>query len=110
MLEADEELNLQYRDVQAVPFSLSDALEGGLSKRVYKYFSPGIEKCLGLQQLNAVYRHWITTGRPFVIVKGAMTLDGKIATRTGQSKWITGDLARQDVHRVRSQVDAVMVG
>ena len=62
------------------------------------------------QQLNAVYRHWITTGRPFVIVKGAMTVDGKIATRTGQSKWITGDQARQDVHRVRSQVDVVMVG
>lgn len=62
------------------------------------------------QQLNAVYRHWITTGRPFVIVKGAMTLDGKIATKTGQSKWITGDQSRQDVHRVRSQVDAVMVG
>jgi len=62
------------------------------------------------QQLNAVYRHWITTGRPFVILKGAMTLDGKIATRTGQSKWITGDQSRKDVHRVRSQVDAVMVG
>ena len=62
------------------------------------------------QELNAVYRHWITTGRPFVILKGAMTLDGKIATRTGQSKWITGDQARQDVHRVRSQVDVVMVG
>ena len=62
------------------------------------------------QQLNVVYRHWIRTGRPFVIVKGAMTLDGKIATRTGQSKWITGDQARQDVHRVRSQVDVVMVG
>jgi diaminohydroxyphosphoribosylaminopyrimidine deaminase/5-amino-6-(5-phosphoribosylamino)uracil reductase len=62
------------------------------------------------QQLNAVYRHWITTGRPFVILKGAMTVDGKIATRTGQSKWITGDQARQDVHRIRSQVDAVMVG
>ena len=62
------------------------------------------------QELNVVYQHWITTGRPFVILKGAMTLDGKIATRTGQSKWITGDLARQDVHRVRSQVDAVMVG
>lgn len=62
------------------------------------------------QQLNAVYRHWITTGRPFVILKGAMTLDGKIATKTGQSQWITGDQARQDVHRVRSQVDAVIVG
>jgi len=62
------------------------------------------------QQLNEVYRHWITTGRPFVVVKGAMTVDGKIATRTGQSQWISGDQARQDVHRVRSQVDAVMVG
>ncbi len=62
------------------------------------------------QQLNEVYRHWITTGRPFVILKGAMTLDGKIATKTGQSKWITSEQARRDVHRVRSQVDAVMVG
>lgn len=62
------------------------------------------------QQLNAVYRHWMTTGRPFVILKGAMTVDGKIATTTGESKWITGEQARQDVHRVRSQVDAVMVG
>ena len=62
------------------------------------------------QQLNEVYIHWITTGRPFLILKGAMTLDGKIATRIGQSKWITGEKARQDVHRIRSQVDAVMVG
>jgi diaminohydroxyphosphoribosylaminopyrimidine deaminase/5-amino-6-(5-phosphoribosylamino)uracil reductase len=62
------------------------------------------------QQLNAVYRHWMTTGRPFVTLKGAMTLDGKIATATGESKWITGEQARQDVHRLRSQVDAVMVG
>lgn len=62
------------------------------------------------QQLNEVYRHWITTGRPFAILKGAMTLDGKIATKTGQSKWITSEQARRDVHRVRSQVDAVMVG
>jgi len=62
------------------------------------------------QQLNEVYIHWMTTGRPFLILKGAMTLDGKIATRTGQSKWITGEKARQDVHRIRSQVDAVMVG
>jgi len=62
------------------------------------------------QQLNAVYRHWMTTGRPFIILKGAMTVDGNIATATGESKWITGEQARQDVHRIRSQVDAVMVG
>jgi diaminohydroxyphosphoribosylaminopyrimidine deaminase/5-amino-6-(5-phosphoribosylamino)uracil reductase len=62
------------------------------------------------QQLNAVYHQWMTTGRPFVILKGAMTLDGKIATATGESKWVTGEEARQDVHRLRSQVDAVIVG
>ncbi len=60
--------------------------------------------------LNRIYHYWVTTSRPYVILKGAMTLDGKIATKTGQSKWITGERARQDVHRVRRQVDAVMVG
>jgi len=75
----------------------------------------GIDVSVGMleteaRQLNEVYIHWMTTGRPFLILKGAMTLDGKIATHSGQSKWITGEKARQDVHRVRSQVDAVMVG
>ncbi|MDH4359700.1 MAG: bifunctional diaminohydroxyphosphoribosylaminopyrimidine deaminase/5-amino-6-(5-phosphoribosylamino)uracil reductase RibD [Nitrospirota bacterium] len=60
--------------------------------------------------LNEVYEYWITNKRPFVILKGAMTLDGKIATSTGESRWITGERARQDVHRLRSQVDAIMVG
>ena len=62
------------------------------------------------RQLNERYQQWITSGRPFLILKGAMTLDGKIATHSGQSKWITSELARQDVHRQRSHVDAVMVG
>ncbi len=80
-----------------------------------KLTQAGLEVSVGIlkeeaQDLNEVYCHWITTGRPFVTLKGAMTVDGKIATRTGQSQWITGEQARQDVHRVRSQVDAVMVG
>jgi len=62
------------------------------------------------RQLNEAYIHWIDTGRPFVILKAAMTVDGKIATATGQSRWITGEKARQRVHRLRSRVDAVMVG
>jgi diaminohydroxyphosphoribosylaminopyrimidine deaminase/5-amino-6-(5-phosphoribosylamino)uracil reductase len=62
------------------------------------------------RHLNEVYGYWITTGRPLVIVKGAMTLDGKIATASGESRWITGERARQDVHRLRSQVDAIIVG
>lgn len=62
------------------------------------------------EQLNEIYVQWVRTGRPFVIMKAAMTLDGKIATASGQSQWITGEEARRHSHRVRSRVDAVMVG
>ncbi len=62
------------------------------------------------ETLNEVYRHWIDTGRPFVILKAGMTLDGQIATASGEAKWITGDAARRHVHRLRSRVDAIMVG
>jgi diaminohydroxyphosphoribosylaminopyrimidine deaminase / 5-amino-6-(5-phosphoribosylamino)uracil reductase len=61
-------------------------------------------------QLNRAYLHWMKTGRPYVILKAGMTLDGKIATAMGESRWITGLRARYDVHRLRSQVDAVVVG
>ena len=62
------------------------------------------------RKLNEVYIHWIQTGRSLVTLKAAMTLDGQIATKTGQSKWITGEAARKDVHRVRTQVDAILIG
>ncbi len=62
------------------------------------------------EQLNEAYIHWITTGRPFLTLKAAMTLDGKIATAGGDSRWITGREARLQIHRLRGQVDAVMVG
>jgi diaminohydroxyphosphoribosylaminopyrimidine deaminase/5-amino-6-(5-phosphoribosylamino)uracil reductase len=61
-------------------------------------------------QLNRWYVHRATTGRPYVILKAGMTLDGKVATAEGESRWITGLRARQDAHRLRSQVDAVVVG
>jgi len=60
--------------------------------------------------LNETFIHWITTGRPFVIAKFAMSLDGKIATRSGDSRWITGPAAREQVHQLRDQVDAILVG
>jgi len=60
------------------------------------------------KSLNEAYIKYITTGKPFVILKIAMTLDGKIATPEGQSKWITGEKARKTVHRLRSRVDAIM--
>jgi diaminohydroxyphosphoribosylaminopyrimidine deaminase/5-amino-6-(5-phosphoribosylamino)uracil reductase len=62
------------------------------------------------QRLNEVYITWIAAGLPFVIAKFAMSLDGKIATPTGNSRWITGEVARQHVHHLRNQVDAIAVG
>ncbi len=61
-------------------------------------------------KLNEGYLHWVTTSRPFVILKAAMTLDGKIATASGESQWITGAQAREHVHQLRSQVEALAVG
>ena len=62
------------------------------------------------RQLNEVFIKFIRTQRPFVILKCAATLDGQIATRTGDSKWVTGELARQHVHAARHAVDAILVG
>ena len=62
------------------------------------------------RQQNEFFVKYITTGRPFVIAKCAATLDGRIATRTGDSKWVTGEAARRHVHRIRHAVDAIMVG
>jgi diaminohydroxyphosphoribosylaminopyrimidine deaminase/5-amino-6-(5-phosphoribosylamino)uracil reductase len=62
------------------------------------------------RRLNEAYIKYITTGIPFVILKIASSLDGKIATGSGESKWITGEQSRKIVHRLRSEVDAVMVG
>jgi len=60
--------------------------------------------------LNEVYCHYVATRRPFVTLKLAASLDGKIATRTGSSRWITGQPARLAVHRLRAESDAVLVG
>ncbi|MDP2728154.1 MAG: bifunctional diaminohydroxyphosphoribosylaminopyrimidine deaminase/5-amino-6-(5-phosphoribosylamino)uracil reductase RibD [Dehalococcoidia bacterium] len=61
-------------------------------------------------ELNEAFIKYITTDLPFVTAKFAASLDGKIATRTGDSKWITGEEARCRVHQVRDTVDAIMVG
>ena len=62
------------------------------------------------KRLNEFFIKHITTGSPFVILKLAQTLDGKIATRTGDSRWISNEKSRQYVHEIRSKVDAIMVG
>ncbi len=75
----------------------------------------GIEVEVGLhedvaRQLNGPYLKLLSTGKPWVIAKWAMTLDGKIATRGGYSQWISGSAAREVVQSLRSRVDAIVVG
>lgn len=75
----------------------------------------GIEVVQGVltkecQEINAAFFHYIKTRKPYVILKYAMTLDGKIATRSGKSKWITGEVARRRVHEDRQRYAAIMVG
>lgn len=60
--------------------------------------------------INEVFFHYINTNKPFVTLKSAISMDGKVATKTGDSKWITGPEARQDVHALRHQHDAILVG
>lgn len=75
----------------------------------------GIEVEVGIREdqarrLNEAFIKKVTAGLPWVIVKWAQTLDGKIAARTGDSQWISSDASRRRVHELRGRVDAVMVG
>lgn len=62
------------------------------------------------EQQNEIYIKHVKTGYPFVILKMAMSLDGKIATSTGESQWITSAASRQKAHEIRDEVDAILVG
>ncbi|MFQ5860815.1 MAG: bifunctional diaminohydroxyphosphoribosylaminopyrimidine deaminase/5-amino-6-(5-phosphoribosylamino)uracil reductase RibD [Dehalococcoidia bacterium] len=62
------------------------------------------------RKLQEAYLKWITMGMPFVTAKFAMSLDGKIATATGDSRWISSEAARRYTHRLRRRADAVLVG
>jgi len=75
----------------------------------------GIEVEIGVLErqcveMNEAFITYIKTGKPFVILKSAMSIDGKIATASGESKWITNEEARIDGHRIRKEVDAMLVG
>ncbi len=88
-------------------------LVGGKGVRILR--DAGIEVVTGVLEdeclrLNEIFFHYITTGTPFVALKYAMTLDGKIACHTGDSKWVTGEEARRHVHGLRRLYSAILVG
>ena len=98
-----------------VVYALNDpnpSVPGGGSR---KLMEAGIRVDSGIcrdeaAKLSEVYFKYITTGRPFGVMKSAMTLDGRIATSTGQSKWISGPASRSFVHRLRHLYSGIMVG
>lgn len=84
-------------------------------KGISRLREEGIEVTVGVleqqsRQLNEKFNKYITSKMPFVTLKTASTLDGKIASRTGDSRWVTGSTAREQVHTLRHQHDAIMVG
>ncbi|MBB5323489.1 diaminohydroxyphosphoribosylaminopyrimidine deaminase/5-amino-6-(5-phosphoribosylamino)uracil reductase [Anoxybacillus tepidamans] len=84
-------------------------------KGIEKLQNAGIDVTVGVlkeeaDELNRIFFHYITTKTPFVTLKYACSLDGKIATKTGDSKWITSEEARRDVHSYRALHDAILVG
>lgn len=111
------------------PACVDALIEAGIVRVVYAVEDPNPPKSGGAARLRAAgiaaehspesvlaarasgaFRTRISSGLPLVIAKWAQTLDGKIATRTGQSQWISGEAARRRVHRLRAKVDAIIAG
>jgi len=107
--------SLREAGVTRVVVAMVDPFEQVAGRGIERLRQAGIAVDVGLMEAEASYLNRpfikrVTQKLPWVIAKWAQTLDGRIATRTGDSKWISGDKARQWVHRVRARVDAVMVG
>jgi diaminohydroxyphosphoribosylaminopyrimidine deaminase/5-amino-6-(5-phosphoribosylamino)uracil reductase len=101
--------------VQRVVIAMRDPNPGVAGGGAEFLEASGVEIACGVceeqaRELNEVFIKYIRTGRPFVTAKCAATLDGRMAARTGDSKWVTGEESRAFVHELRHAVDAIMVG
>ena len=101
--------------IKKVVASLKDPNPRVSGKGINQLKKAGIKVETGIlteeaKKLNEVYLKFITTKKPFVTLKAAMSIDGKIATKTGDSKWITSKDTRDFSHRLRFQYDAILVG
>lgn len=108
------ELLLKHRPSRVV-VAMSDPFEQVSGAGIRRLREAQIETVVGVLEdqaraLNAPYLKRIRTGLPWVIAKWAMTLDGAMATVSGDSKWISGEESRRQVHRLRGRVDAILVG
>jgi diaminohydroxyphosphoribosylaminopyrimidine deaminase/5-amino-6-(5-phosphoribosylamino)uracil reductase len=98
-----------------VVIAMQDPFPQVAGEGIRKLREAGIAVEVGLleaeaRSLNAPYLKLLESGRPWVIAKWAMTLDGKLASRTGDSQWISGDDSRRIVHKLRGRMDAILVG
>jgi len=101
--------------VSRVVVGMEDPNPRVTGKGVASLMEAGLDVKMGIlerecRKLNEAFCKYISHQVPFVILKVAATLDGKVATRNGESKWITGEVSRRFVHRIRDQVDGVIVG
>jgi diaminohydroxyphosphoribosylaminopyrimidine deaminase/5-amino-6-(5-phosphoribosylamino)uracil reductase len=101
--------------VKRVVVAMEDPFPEVAGQGIAKLRTAGIEVTVGIhkaeaKRLNAPYLKLLRTGKPWVHLKWAMSLDGKIATRTGDSKWISGEESRRRVHELRGRMDAIVVG
>lgn len=101
--------------IERVVVAQRDPFPAVAGKGLAELEGAGVEVTVGLLEdqarlLNAPYLKLVERGRPWVIAKWAMTLDGKLASRTGDSRWISSPESRARVHRLRGQIDAILVG